>query len=171
MAIPDPVTARFDPAPEGMVRLAAWRHRTPNWPHPDLVPIHEERAALLHWWVSAYDVEVNDWGNTDAERPSEYVEMLLEVSQATLTAGLGALMSEFVRRFFERKKGKAEKNKEDRQQDGDAVPPEVRPLMAVTIVNQSGGTVVVRDAVSLGDAALAIDRLTDPRWRGRTVLP
>ena len=166
MAVPDPMTERFDPAPAGSLRVAAWRHRPPTWPHPDLATIHEERRALLHWWADAYEVAIEDWGQTDAERPSEFVELLVEVSQVALSAGLGALATEFVRRFFSR----ASPARPDGG-EAEAAPPDVRPLMAVTIVNQSGGTVIVRDAAPPGDVARALDQVREPGWRGRTVLP
>jgi hypothetical protein len=169
MGIPDPRTQTFAPAPAGMVRVVAWRQHTSTWPHPDLVSIHAERAALLHWWADAYRLEIEDWGSTDAERPSEYVELLLDVGQAALTAGLVALASGYVKQFFEERKAKAaEKAKADQAEE--TPPPDARPLFALTIVNQSGGTVVLLDAATPAQVDSSVAKATNPRWGGQELV-
>lgn len=170
MGIPNPRTQEFAPAPAGMVRVVAWRQRTSVWPDPDLVAIHAERAALLHWWAEAYGLEVDDWGLTDAERPSEFVEILLEVGQAALTTGLGALASGFVKRYFEARKAKAAKKADPDPAPEVPPPPDGRPLFALTIVNQSGGTVVVLDAAASDQVSQSIARATSPTWRGQELV-
>jgi hypothetical protein len=153
-----------------MVRVVAWRQRTSTWPDPDLVSIHAERATLLHWWADAYGLEVDDWGHTDAERPSEFVEILLEVGQAALAAGLGALASGFVKQYFEARKAKSAKKANLEHVQEVPPPPDCRPLFALTIVNQSGGTVVVLDAVASGQVSQSIAQATDPTWRGQELV-
>lgn len=164
--IPDPRTERFLPAPEGMIRVGAWRQRTPTWPHPDLAALHTERAALLHWWADAYQLEVADWGSTDGDVPKEFVELLLDIGQAALTTGLGALATGFVNRFFEQRKAKTAKSAGAAAPDGKAPPPDSRPLLALNLLNESGGTVIVlAGGTDQFDRALA--QVTDPTWRGR----
>jgi hypothetical protein len=169
VSIPDPRTEQFSPAPAGTIRVVAWRQRTPTWPHPDLDTLHAERAALLHWWAGAYQLEVVDWGFTDGERSREFVELLLDLGQVALTAGLGALAKGFVDRFFEQRKAKAAKAAAAEAgaaaPDGGDGPPESRPLLALNVVNESGGTVIVlAGGADQLDRALA--RVTDPAWRG-----
>lgn len=170
MGIPDPRTQEFPPAPAGMVRVVAWRQRTSSWPHPDLPAIHAERATLLHWWADAYQLDVTDWGRTDADRPSEYVEMLLEIGQAALTAGLGALASGYVKHYFDTRRAKAAKKATPIEPDDTQPPPDTRPLFALTIVNQSGGTVVVLDASAPGQVDRSVAQATDPTWPGHEVV-
>jgi hypothetical protein len=166
--IPDPRTEPFSPAPAGMIRVVAWRQRTPTWPHPDLATLHAERAALLHWWADAHHLEVADWGLTDGDVAKEYVQLLLDIGQAALTAGLGALATGFVNRFFEQRKAKAAKKAPAAApggQDPQDPPPESRPLLALNLVNESGGTVIVY-AGGTDDLDRALARVTDPTWRG-----
>lgn len=165
-SIPDPRTERLAPAPEGMIRVVAWRQRTPTWPHPDLASLHAERAALLHWWAEAYQLEVADWGLTDGDVAKEYVQLLLEIGQAALTAGLGALATGFVNRFFEQRKAKAANEARAAVPDGQAPPPDSRPLLAVNLLNERGGTVIVF-AGGTDKLDRAIAQVTDPTWRGR----
>jgi|RhiMethySRZTD1v2_1073278.scaffolds.fasta_scaffold1835782_1 hypothetical protein len=167
MGIPDPKIQEFARAPEGKVRVVAWRQRTSTWPDPELASIHAERAALLHWWADAYGLEVDDWGSTDAERPSEFVEMLLEVGQAALTAGLGALASGFVKQYFEARKAKAAQKAPPDQAQEVSPPPDCRPLFALTIINESGGTVLVLDGNAPDQVNQSIARATNPTWRGQ----
>jgi hypothetical protein len=141
----------------------------------DLVPLHTQRATLLHWWAGAYGLAVDDWGATDAERPAEFVEVLLDVGQATLTAGLGALATEWVKRFLDRRKAKAAKKAaaeigQGVAAEGAAPAPDVAPLLGLTIVNQSGGTVVVLNPVQTEVVARAVAQVTNPKWRGNEVV-
>lgn len=173
MAIPNPRTHEFGPAPPGMVRIVAWRQQTPGSNDPDLVDLHAERAALLHWWADTHGVGIADWGTTDGARHAEFVE-LLTAAEAVLTAALTALATGYVTRFFEKKKAKdaataaAVAKATEAAAPGGAAP-DVRPLFALTIVNESGGTVVVLDRTSDGDATPPIARVTTtPAWRGHT---
>jgi hypothetical protein len=92
------------------------------------------------------------------------VELLLEVSQHALSAALGALATGYVRRFLER----AKPSRTPRSGSGamDYPKPDVRPLMGLTIVNQSGGTVVVLNPQEGEDALGKLERVMDPHWRG-----
>lgn len=176
MAIPDPRTSSHPPAPPGFLRVVAWRQRTVTWPHPDLVPLHAERAILLHRWATDNEIDVGDWGATDAERPAEFVEFLLDVGQATLVAGLGALASEHVKAYFERKKVRAA-NRADTTKATQAArsgpiaeSSPVTPLFAISIVNQSGGTVVVMNPPAQQEIDRLLGQVMDARWRGREIV-
>jgi len=130
--------------------------------------LHTERAHLLHRWAEEHDLTVVDWGPTDGERPAENVQLILQVAQATLTAGLGALISESVKVFFDYRKGKAKDGGKPPVGGGDARssdpgPPEV-PLFGLTIVNESGGTVVVMHAPRPAEVGPLIAQVTDPEW-------
>ncbi len=72
--------------PKGSLTMAVARHLTPPWPHPDVVLLHKRRASLLHGFVDDLSLEVKDWGGTDAEHPSEIVELLLEIAPSALAA-------------------------------------------------------------------------------------
>ncbi len=170
MAIPDPRTKAFAPAPPGFVRVVAWRQRTSGSSDPEHEVLHRERAALLHRWATDSDLTVGDWGETDGERPREFVEMLLSVSQAALAAGLGALMSGSVKAYFDRKSAKAGKPAAprgapapDQVGEGMAAP---TPLFAVTIVNQSGGTIVVMYSPAKQESRRLSMQVLDPGWTG-----
>lgn len=165
--IPDPMIKTFEPAPGGMVRVVAWRRLAETSSAPDLQSIHSERAALLHWWADAYQLEVDDWGETDAQRPAEFVELLIHVGETVLTAGIGALATEYVNRFFVRRKAKKAEKEALAGHSGELVPPpNALPLRALTIVNQSGGSVVILDGLSPDDAARVIAQVMNPKWKG-----
>jgi hypothetical protein len=173
MAIPNPRTEEFAPAPQGLVRIVAWRQQTPGSNDPEIPDLHAERAALLHWWADAHGVDITDWGATDGARPAEYAE-LLAVVEAVVTAALTALATGYVTRFFEKKKAKQAKESEEARRDEQAAEtpaPDVRPLLALTVVNESGGTVIVLDPTRSGDIATAIDQVTTaPTSRRRTLI-
>ena len=170
MGIPNPRTQEFAPAPEGMVRIVAWRQQTPGSNDPDIAELHAERAALLHWWANAHGVDVTDWGATDGSRHAEFVE-LQAVAEAVLTAALTALATGYVTRFFEKKKAKEAKEAGGDQQAAGTPPPDVRPLLALTVVNESGGTVVVLDPTRSADVASTIDQVTTtPTTKGWTLI-
>jgi hypothetical protein len=101
---------------------------------------------------------------------AEYVE-LLTVAQAVVTAALTALATGYVTRFLDKRKAKdAEKAARDQPAAG-AVAPDGRPLFALTIVNESCGTVVVLDRTKTDDVAATIGQVTStPTWRGRTLI-
>ncbi|MER5465903.1 hypothetical protein ABT010_35650 [Streptomyces sp. NPDC002668] len=164
--IPDPMIKTFEPAPAGMVRVVAWRALAETSSAPDLQSIHSERAALLHWWADAYQLEVDDWGETDAQRPAEFVELLIHIGETVLTAGIGALATEYVNRFFVRRKEKRAKKALTSQSGELPPPPNALPLRALTIVNQSGGNVVILDGLSTEDAARVIAQVMNPKWKG-----
>jgi hypothetical protein len=63
-----------------------------------------------------------------------------------------------------------EKAKPDQTQDAVPPPPDGRPLFALTIVNQSGGTVVVLDATAPGPVDESTARVTNPKWRGQELV-
>jgi len=123
---------------------------------------------LLHGWVTEAGITVDDWGATDAARPAEFVELLLDVGQAALTTGLGVLITEYVKAHFQRKKAPASKPGEHvaaLEPDEAAV-----PLRAVTIVNESGGTIVVMNSPSRADTDRLLAQAGNRRWSAREVV-
>jgi hypothetical protein len=161
--LPDPLKSEFPPAPPGQLRVVAWRQRTPTWPHPDLPQLHAERAALLHWWANEHDVPIGEWGETDAERPAEFVVLLVsKVVVPVLAAALTGLVKDYVKRRGERRRSV--------EASEGSPPPEGDPLMALTVVNESGGTVIIYNSTDQSAKERALALVLDPRWQGREEL-
>ena len=107
-------------------------------------------------------------GETDSERPAEYVELLIDLGQVIFTTALGALATGYVQRFLKRNKAKGADTPESNGIDNSTTPsPSVRPLMGLTIVNESGGTVIVLNAENRNEAAKMVEQVMDPEWQGR----
>lgn len=175
--IPDPRTQRFAPAPQGTLRVVAWRQRTPTYPHPDLERLHAERAALLLDWARANSVEVRNLDELGTGRPAEFVEMIVDVAQATLTAGLGALVSGYVRAFFEGRNkrandaaGRADRSGSRASAESNDAQSALTPLFAVTIVNESGGTVVVMGSPTARETERLLKDVTRRDWSDHTTV-
>ena len=111
--------------------------------------MHAARAALLHTWADDANLEVIDWGETDCEYPREFVEILVPIGVEVLKAALGTLVSEYVKRFYAKRRGSTQRT--GTPSEGTEAP-QVTPLMAVTVVNQRGGTVIFRDRASPAEA-------------------
>jgi hypothetical protein len=102
---------------------------------------------------------VDDWGETDSPRHAEFVELILPLAQTVLAAAVGVLVKEYVDRFGRRRaKRKA------------AAETGPTPLMAVTIVNERGGTVVFLDRSKEADFQAAYSRVGNRSWCGREVV-
>lgn len=179
MAIPDPRTATFPPPPAGCLLVVAWRQRTESWPHPDLAMLHADRAALLHRWAESEGIDVQQWGETDAERPAEFVQMIVtKAVETAVTAGLTTLISASVKAFFDYRKSRSTQSAaapaadpEGETRGSTASPTGQIPLLALTIVNESGGTLVVMNPPKRKkDEAALLVQVMDPIWGGKDLI-
>lgn len=59
---------------------------------------HRERAQLLHEMVDSLGLSVVDWGDTDAERPREVVEVILALGSAGAFSALVAMTQAWLAR-------------------------------------------------------------------------
>jgi hypothetical protein len=140
------------------LRVVAWRQQTQAGLETELANLHVSRSRLLHTWADEHNLRVDDWGETDGSRHAEFVELILPLAQAALAAAVGVLVKEYVDRFgLRRAKGKAA---------AETVP---TPLMAVTIVNERGGTIIFLDRSNEADFRAAYSRVANRSWRGREV--
>ena len=163
-SIPDPRTAQFSAAPPGTLRVVAWRQRTDRWPDPDLLMLHQGRSQLLHRWVDEHNLVVTDWGQTDGERPAENVQLLLQLAETGVTVGLTALITESVKAFFDYRKAKRTETASKETEKSPTAPTDEIPLFGVTIINESGGTVVVMHPPKAAEVAPLIQQVIDPAW-------
>src|SRR5262245_28322325 len=97
----DPLTENIEPPPRGMVRIAFWRHIIATSDRAELLPLHLERARVVHDFVAATGLEVKDWCNVDSPQPSEVVEILVT---AFASAAAAAIVHYLVKRI--KKRGK-----------------------------------------------------------------
>lgn len=62
--------------------------------------LHAQRARLIHGLVDALDLEVKDWGETDAAYPREVVEIIVALG----SAGVSTAVVSVVRAWLDRDK-------------------------------------------------------------------
>jgi hypothetical protein len=48
--------------------------------------LHQQRASLLHGLVDALQIEVKDWGETDAAYPREDVTLIMDIASIIVPA-------------------------------------------------------------------------------------
>lgn len=59
---------------------------------------HRERAQLIHSLAETVDLTVEDWGNTDSERPREIVEIIVALGSAGAFTALVAITKAWIER-------------------------------------------------------------------------
>lgn len=75
MALRRPAYTELEDPPAGAVRIAFWRPIGAT--HNEMVQLHRDNGALVKESVQAAGLDVRSWGNTDAEHPSEVIEILV----------------------------------------------------------------------------------------------
>jgi hypothetical protein len=60
--------------------------------------LHKERSRLLHSAVEALDIEVRDWGETDARYPREEVELVAALGSAGVFTALVQVFRSWIQR-------------------------------------------------------------------------
>ena len=60
---------------------------------PAIERFHRARSEFAHSLVEALNLEVLDWGETDAERPREVVEIIIALGSAGAISGLVTIIT------------------------------------------------------------------------------
>lgn len=93
--IRDPLVEVLSPPPNGMLKIAVWRHVAAMLDGPEIEKLHEDRAQLIHAFVETAEIDVMDWGGTDLARSAEVIEILVAMASAAV-APLAKALAEFL---------------------------------------------------------------------------
>jgi hypothetical protein len=84
--------------PSGVMALSVARHTTETGAEPEVKPLHERRAKLIHNLVDELSLEVKNWGGTDAPRSSEIVTLLVVALAPAVVSAAATIIAAWIGR-------------------------------------------------------------------------